>query len=257
MPLVERAVEQVGARLVVIDPITSFFSGNLTCDQSARKALGPLAEFADRHNLAVVLIRHLTKSGRGNPLYRGAGSIAIIGAARSGLIVGNDPACDDKYQHVLAHYKGNRGSAGSLAYRTVRHDDGTITIRWLGASKCEADDIIANGPKHERTQLQEAIVVLREILSDGSMLAKEVVKLAAEAQVAKRTLMRAKSLLRVRSDKIGGGPHAGWIWVPPDGMDTLMSRLIHGPPGPRRRRDVIRPRRSPPDNPGSSPQGAI
>jgi len=240
--MLEAAITENDARLVVIDPIASFLGGNLNNDQSVRRALGPLAELADRHNVAIVLVRHLTKNGRGDPLYRGAGSIGIIGAARSGLIVGRDPACDKKYQHVLAHFKGNRSSAGSLAYRTVQNRDGTIRIEWLCPSDCQAEDIIVVGPKHERTALQEAIEVLAEILSDGPLPAKEVVKLATDAQVSRRTLLRAKAKLRVRSRKVGGGPHAGWLWELPDGMDTLMDRLIHDPPSPRPGRDIIRPR---------------
>ena len=242
--VLDEAVRESGAQLVVIDPVACFLEGNMQNDQSVRKALGPLSEMADRHNLAVVLVRHLTKNGRGNPLYRGAGSIGIIGAARSGLIVGDDPSRDDKYEHVLAHYKGNRGSAGSLAYRTVRRNDGTITIRWLQSSNCEADDIVAAVPKHERTALQEALEVLAEILSDGPLPAKEVVQLATDAQVSKRTLLRAKAKLGVKSRKVGGGPNAGWLWELPGGMNLLMDRPIYGPASARR--DIIRrPRSSP------------
>ena len=251
--ILEEIVQETGAQLVVIDPIACFLEGNMNSDQSVRKALGPLAELADRHNIAVVLVRHLTKSGRVNPLYRGAGSIGIIGAARSGLIVGDDPSCDDKYQHVLAHYKGNRGSAGSVAYRTVRHGDGMIGIQWLGSSDCEADDIIIGGPKHERTALQEAIEVLAEILSDGPLPANEVVRLTGEAQVSKRTLMRAKSTLKVTSQKVGGGPNVRWLWELPERIDLLMDRLINGPASPRPRRDIITPGRDIIRNRRSSP----
>lgn len=245
--VVEEGIEEINAKAIFIDPISSFLNVGMHQDQSVRRALDPLAELADRRNIAIVMVRHLTKSGRGNALYRGAGSIAVIGAARSGLIVGDDPTCNDKHRHILAVSKSNRASsAESVAYRTVMNRDGTIGIQWLGPSSCAADEIIVGTAKHERSALQEAIEVLQELLSEGPLPAKETMKLAANAGVAKRTLYRAKAQLDVSSRKIGGGPNAEWMWQLADGTDRLIDTLINGPitprtPGPRGR-DIIRNR---------------
>lgn len=244
IPVLEASITEINAKFVVIDPISSFLGVSLNHDQSVRKALGPLADLADRRNIAIVLVRHLTKSGQGHALYRGAGSIAIIGAARSALVVGDDPAANDKHSHILAQSKCNSASAGSIAYRTVLNRDRTITVRWVGPSSCSADEIIVNAQKHDRSAFNEAIEVLQEILSEGPLPVKEVNKLAADAGVSKRTLRRAKEQLDVTSRKMGGGPHAAWHWELPDGMDRLMDTLIHGPISPRPRRDIIRNRRS-------------
>jgi hypothetical protein len=65
-----------------------------------------------------MVIRHLNKGGATNALYRGGGSIGIIGAARMGLIVAPDP--DDDQRRVLAVLKTNLAEfAPSLAYRVV------------------------------------------------------------------------------------------------------------------------------------------
>ncbi len=243
--VIDDATTEINASLVVIDPIPSFLGVSLNNDQSVRRALAPLAELADRRNIAIVLVRHLTKSGRGNALYRGAGSIGIIGAARSALVVGDDPARNDEYRHVLAISKSNRSSsAGSIDYRTVRNGDGTIGVEWLGPSNCSANEIIVSAPKHERSAFEEAIDVLNEVLSEGPLPATDVIKLAAAAGVSKRTLDRAKAQLDVRSRKVGGGPRAAWLWELPDGMDRLMNTLINGPALPGRGRDIIRRRRS-------------
>src|SRR5262245_55438417 len=74
--LLANAVADVQARLVVVDPVNAFLSANANSDQQVRKALKPLAAFAEQSGVAVLLVRHLTKSGPRNPLYRGAGSIA-------------------------------------------------------------------------------------------------------------------------------------------------------------------------------------
>ena len=59
-------------------------------DQDVREVLTPLAQLAEREGCAILIIRHLNKGTSDNLLYRGAGSIGIIGAARMGLLVAHE-----------------------------------------------------------------------------------------------------------------------------------------------------------------------
>src|SRR5215213_6143519 len=63
IPIIELAIERVGAKLVNIDPLMSFLSGesNAHKDQDVRRALAPLARLAERTGAAIVLVRHLNK----------------------------------------------------------------------------------------------------------------------------------------------------------------------------------------------------
>jgi hypothetical protein len=65
IPRLERAVRQVGAVLVVVDPIMAFLSGDVNSnrDQDVRRALTPLKRMAERTGAAVVLVRHLNRRG--------------------------------------------------------------------------------------------------------------------------------------------------------------------------------------------------
>src|SRR5215217_7058387 len=76
LPKLGRAIERVGARLVVIDPIMAFLGENINSnsDKDVRSALKPLKQLAERTGAAIVIVRHLNKSPGGNVLYRG-GSI--------------------------------------------------------------------------------------------------------------------------------------------------------------------------------------
>ena len=199
LPLLETAAGDVRAKLVVIDPLTAFLGGNANSDMSVRRAFGPLAAFAERNDLAVVVVRHLRKSGARNPLYGGMGSIGIIAAVRAGLLVGPDPGSGDKYRHVLAQSKGNLSDATSLVYRTVKGVDGIVTVEWLGPSKHTAADLAAaNAAADEHSALLEAQYVLYSILSEGQVPAKDVIRLAKLAAVSERTLKRAKRDLGIR-----------------------------------------------------------
>jgi hypothetical protein len=50
IPLIEKGIERVGARLVVVDPLMAFLSGDTNShrDQDVRRALAPLAGLAER-----------------------------------------------------------------------------------------------------------------------------------------------------------------------------------------------------------------
>ena len=62
--------------------------------------LASLAYMASRTGAAVVIVRHMNK-GTGSALYRGSGSIGIVGGALAGLLVAPDP--DDEGRRILAN----------------------------------------------------------------------------------------------------------------------------------------------------------
>ena len=49
--------------------------GDALKDQNVRKALTPLAKVAERTGCTMLLLRHLKKNTRGEPVYLGGGSI--------------------------------------------------------------------------------------------------------------------------------------------------------------------------------------
>src|SRR5262249_1771394 len=113
-----RALERLpDVRLVVIDPLMAFLGEQFDAcrDQNVRRCLFALARLAEKHQATLLLVRHLNKSGQGAAIYRGSGSIGILGAARACLLVGRDPEVDG--QAVLAMSKCNLAARPrSLAY---------------------------------------------------------------------------------------------------------------------------------------------
>jgi hypothetical protein len=224
LSLVRAAIDRVKAKLVVVDPLTSFSSFNPNSERAVRDALGPIADFAERHDVAVALVRHLAKAGGRSAVHRGAGSVAITALARSVLLVGKDPQSTDPHQHVLTLSKSNLASAVSFTYRTVKHPTGGRTIEWLGESTLTADELLGGSGIETQSALQEAVCVLYSILTNGPVLAVKTIKLARRAGVSVRTLRRAKSILKVKSRKTGNGPKAHWYWMLPDD-ECVLRRL--------------------------------
>lgn len=214
IPIIERAINRAEAVLVTMDPMMAYLSPEINAhkDQDIRRGLAPLAAMAERTGAAVVVVRHLNKTPGGNSLYRGGASIGIIGAARSGLLVGQHP--QDEKLRILAANKGNLcEKAPSLSYRIVTAHNGAARLEWQGESHLDANDLIqAPDTPEEKSALGEAVDWLKDELSDGPMAAAHVWKNSRGASISERTLKRAKSLLHVLSEKEADG---SWTWSLP------------------------------------------
>jgi hypothetical protein len=196
---------------VIVDPLTAFLSEKTDSykDQDIRRALAPLAALAERTRAAILIVRHLNKAAGGNTLYRGGGSIAIIGAARSGLVIAQDP--EDSERRILAANKHNLSRAApSLAFSIETAPNGTACVSWRGTSTLSAGDILKEPTDPEqKSALSEAKEFLSQELEDGRVPAEQVEKDARGAQISMRTLKRAKRQLGVKSRKQGDV----WYWV--------------------------------------------
>jgi len=227
---IERAIERVGAGLVVVDPFTAFLSEKTDSykDQDMRRALAPLATLAERMRAAFLIVRHLTKAAGGNTLYRGGGSIAIIGAARSGLVIAQDP--EDPERRILAANKHNLSRpAPSLAFRIEEAPNGAARVQWGGTSPLTARDILKEpADPEQKSALSEAKEFLSQELAEGAVAAEQVKEDASTAGVSERTLKRAKRDLGVGSNKRGGV----WYWeLPRENSEEGQSSAV-GPLGP-------------------------
>jgi hypothetical protein len=223
---VEVAIKQVGAALVMVDPLMAYLSGDVNAhrDQDVRRALRQLASLAERTGAAVLVVRHLNKVGGSSPIYRGGGSVGIIGAARSGLLVAKDP--EDESLRVLASTKANLGpEAPSLGYRLAGvYDpegvlDGVARVEWLGEHAASATQLLATRePESEeaKTAIEHVMDVLREMLSMGPVPAKKARgECAAVTGASSRTIDIAKGRLGVSSSKHGFGDKGTWVWELP------------------------------------------
>ncbi len=207
------------ARMVIVDPFVAFLDEGLSYnnDQDVRRAMAAWAAIAEKTGAAIVLIRHLNKRAGGSSLYRGGGSIGIIGAARSGLVVAKDPA--DPARRILAVNKSNLGVGARSLVFAVEAADNTSRIAWRGESDLTAEELLDTPPSaEERSAIDEAIDFLRDLLSDQKvrdgygMLAGEVMGHAKTAGISQATLNRAKRALGVVPHRVGFGGDGRYYW---------------------------------------------
>jgi hypothetical protein len=220
LPLIQKGITRVRAGLIIVDPLMAFLSGDTNShrDQDVRRALAPLAGLAERTGAAVLVIRHLNKASANNPLYRGGGSIGIIGAARMAFVVGKDP--QDENRRVLASTKNNLAmSPASLMFSLEEAESGSVRVNWLGQSEVSAKDLLATPQDREHADARsEAVEFLNEVLADGPVAASQVKEEAEDAGISERTLARAKKVVGVmsyREGEIGERGKGQWLWKLP------------------------------------------
>jgi hypothetical protein len=201
----DQALTQTRARLVVIDPIMAFLDSSIfsASDQSVRRCLYPLAVLAGRHHCAILLVRHLSKWSGRQPLYRGGGSIGIVGACRSAWLIARDP--DEPERRVLAQVKNNLAPfQPSLAYTLGSKTNGPVQFSWLGPSPRTAEQLLEAPPAAStRGQLrEEAGDALESFLLEAVHTSQEVWAFAHRQGISERTLRRAKEELSIRSVRV-------------------------------------------------------
>lgn len=207
--LLDETLRQTGARLAVIDPIMAFLDASVCIgsDPSVRRVLEPLADLAEKHRCTLLLVRHLNKKVGGPALYRGSGSIAFAANCRFGWLAARDPQQPDR--RVFAQLKNNLAPAvPSLAYTLETQPDGPALLRWEGVSPWTQDDLLARrrpgpGPESGRDRPRaRAARFLAEFLQPGPRTTRELRAAARAERVSRSTLLRAKSELEVRCERV-------------------------------------------------------
>jgi putative DNA primase/helicase len=219
--------------LVIIDPMFSYFPGGRDPYKAAQvqAALRPLKKLAQDTGVAIVIVRHLTKSRTANPLYAGTGSIAFTGIARTVLRVG--VSATNPEQKYVVPVKLNLAPGAQKAFGFEIIETG---LRWDDAPLTESLSELITG---RITQFDAAKQFLLEILKPGPMHAVDVLAEGKQAGFGERTLQQAKKSLNIKSRRIGG--RNGYSnWQLPDkpvaaataaenGDDTDMGKVIPFP----------------------------
>src|SRR5690606_15875105 len=141
MPLIREAIEVTGARLIIIDPITSTVGGDNDKLLDVRAVMDPLNQLGIEMGVSVIAIAHFRKGGGAqSDLISGSG--AYRDASRCVLLFARDTDVEGKT--VLTVDKSNYGRDGhSYQYTTeiidMLTDDGQEAtapkVNWHGESE--------------------------------------------------------------------------------------------------------------------------
>lgn len=212
----EQKIRDTSAKLVMIDVLMAYLSSQVNAhkDQDIRSALHRLSRVAERTGCCVVILRHLNKSGGNNAIYRGGGSIGIIGQARAAFIAARDPSDETGNTRVLACSKMNIATEPpSLAYTLEDSEQhGCARVRWGDAINRTAADLLGDSDS-EPGELNDAVGWLQGYLIDvgGEAASTDVKTAARKCGIYDRTLQRARKKAGVTSRNEGWPRKTIWV----------------------------------------------
>ena len=177
--------------LVVIDPLVNYLgkSINIWNDQDVRRAMVVLSQLANETGAAIVVVRHLNKKEDvRNKMYRGGGSIGIMAAVRSALLIAPDPHNPDL--RVLSTNKSSLSAAptplvfevASVEYEGT--EEGMPQIVWLGEQSHAAGRPASSSIHQESSKLEDAKKFLRELLELGPQESTQLLKDARKSKIS-------------------------------------------------------------------------
>lgn len=201
---IEKAIQQTGAKLIILDPIQAYIGANVDMHRAneIRPVMSKLGRIAEEYGCAVVLIGHMNKAAGQKSSYRGLGSIDITAVARSVLIVGK--MRDSPSKRIITQAKSSLAPVGKSLLFEINENS---ALEWKGEVDITAEQFLENGGA-ELSKLEIATEFLLEILKDGKVSQKEIAAAASDYDFSARTLNEAKKNLKVLSIKADNK----WYW---------------------------------------------
>jgi DNA repair protein RadA/Sms len=213
LPLLTDYMARCRPRLVYIDAIQAVLGAKVDTNRAnvVTALLGPLKKLAEQYDCVVLCSRHPAKGGQNvaKILYRGMGSQAFIGTARSGLFIEEHP--DDRTKSLLVHYKSNTGDKGAthIFSKAGGH------FEWCGTTRVRHDLLAGDGgPGPLPIQRVKACLWLEQQLKGGKNLPASQLYTEAEEKHnwSQKVVRSASEYLKVTKEQIAGD----FLWsLPP------------------------------------------
>ena len=206
---------QPDARLLVLDPLTAYMGDiDSNSNTDVRRVLGPLCEMAQKHQVAVLGVSHLTKKDT-RAVARTLGSMAFVAASRANWIITRDK--EDRQRRLFLQAKNNLADAAGLAFR-IEND----VVKWEEDPIYDDVDQATQQPK--TTHLERAEALLERELQDAPVACQELINKARVGNISETTLRRAKKSLGVKHEQ--RGDHFVWFFGEDESVDQTVNDLV-------------------------------
>lgn len=205
--------------IAVFDTVNTYLGGaDAFKGHEVQQVIQMFKELAVRHDCAVIILRHLTKSGKERAMYRGQGSISFTGTARIVLTVGVHPEEDDV--RVLAVTKNNLVQMPQKALCfTIKSLPDTLNttdrskFEWGDHIDMSSEEIIAAPTKKDSDNKKDGCKEwLDEVLDDGPVEVDALMRMAEKRAFSSKTVYRAAEELGVKKSSTGFGKKKRATW---------------------------------------------
>ena len=212
-PEIEDFMRDFKPDLMIFDPFQAYIGAeiNMNAPNETRDKLNRIADLAEKYDVAVVLICHFNKNGKGDAITRVLGSTDIMGICRSYIALGPVPGEDD--MKFMSHEKSSLDKRGKTILFEINPDKGGVV--YLGENNLTMDDYTAIRNK-KRASNAPAVEAAKQFIvnnmPEGRRLAKEIKNLATANKISDSSLKRAREELGIISRNTKTFPaQAEWI----------------------------------------------
>jgi hypothetical protein len=196
-----------------------------------RGQLGPLADLAERLDVALSAITHPPKHSTQRAIDHFIGSQAYIAAARIGHMAVEEYEADESGHNqptgrsLFTNPKNNMvRKMPTLAYRVVEQElDGGVKaarVMWEDIVDITADQAVAAATPSKRKDLSGPMMFLQATLTNGPVLKNIIEQRGAECGLSADQLKRAKQKLNVVTFKESWKMDGQWFWALPEDAPT-------------------------------------
>lgn len=208
-PRIEDFMKEFKPAAMIFDPFQSFFGAGIDLNRSneTRPIFDKLLCLAQKYKVAVILVMHLSKMTSAAAINRVLGSVDIVGAVRSVLVITKHPRIEK--HKVICHEKSNLAPAGESICYSIENG----AVKWGEFCTLSADDcLLAGKQKREKDKLQIAVEFIESRLKickkvDVNEIREIVVD---EMGISYKTAQRAKNKLGLIEERDGFAGQVFW-----------------------------------------------
>lgn len=217
-PKLEEIIKEIMPALLVMDPMQAYIGENVEMNAAnkTRPMLTRLVSLAEKYNVAIVLVCHFNKNGKGESITRILGSMDIVGVGRSFIAIGNVP--NEDRQKFLSHEKSSNAERGKTKLFHIDSDNGGIVFD--GDSDLLMDDYNeerrnSGGRSPQQKEAAKLFLIDNIPPEIGKRKQKEIVELGKANKISYDTLNRARIELGITSKREGYQGEVYW-YLPRD-----------------------------------------
>lgn len=204
------AIRATKAKLIILDPLSAYIgeSTSINSANEVRSQFRPLIDIAKEQGCSIVIVHHMNKAMGQKAVNRAVGSVDIVDAARSVLMVARTDK-ERPNERILVQVKSNLSPTGSAIVFSLSENG----IEWIEETNKTADEVLGNafssiGRPDE--QIQKAKDVLSRLLSDHKPKPQSfIMEHLKTMSISESTVKKANAQLNIHSVKQG----TYWYWV--------------------------------------------
>lgn len=224
-PEIEEYMRDFKPDLMIFDPFQAYIGSDvdMNAPNKTNAQMGHIVNLAEKYDVAVVIICHFNKNGKGDAITRVLGSTDIMGKCRSYIALGNVPG--EEETKFMSHEKSSLERKGKTILFEIDPDNGGIV--YLGENSLSMDDYTAIRSK-KRVQNAPVVEAAKQLIvnnmPEGRRPAKELYNLAAGNKISESAMNRAREELGIIIRKTKTFPSKS-IWILP-GHETEEQEAI-------------------------------